>query len=104
VVWSADRATLTYRAERVVLAELRRFVGEIYAAAAETLNAQLQFAAGEAPASRPIDLGALVDDMNETAAGYSFVSERRNGLGGRREEIMQRLAGSNDAALFLRDG
>jgi hypothetical protein len=42
--------------------------------------------------------------MNETAAGYSFVSERRNGLGSRRKEMVQRLAGSDDVALFLRDG
>jgi hypothetical protein len=42
--------------------------------------------------------------MNETAVGYSFVSERRNGLGGRREEMVQRLVGSDDVALFLRNG
>jgi hypothetical protein len=91
VQWSADRTTLIYRGERIALAELRRFVEEVCAAAEETLDARLRFAASETQTSRPIDLRALVDDMNETAVGYSFVSERRNGLGQRRGEMVQRL-------------
>jgi hypothetical protein len=48
-----------------------------------------------------MDLAALADDMNETAVGYSFVSERRNGLGGRRDEMVRRLAGAPDAGRFM---
>ena len=39
VQWSADRATLIYRGERVALVELRRFVAEICTAAEEVLDA-----------------------------------------------------------------
>ncbi|KAK0263605.1 hypothetical protein LTR35_017510 [Friedmanniomyces endolithicus] len=40
--------------------------------------------------------------MNGTSPGYSFVSDSRNHLGGRRERTVKRLAASSEAASLLR--
>ncbi|KAK0972584.1 hypothetical protein LTR54_017534 [Friedmanniomyces endolithicus] len=49
-----------------------------------------------------VNVKELADDMNGTSPGYSFVSDSRNHLGGRRERTVKRLAASSEAASLLR--
>ena len=71
VLWTADRQTLIYRGERAPLAELRRFVCELVDAAEAILSTDLLFlSARSSREAGAVDLGEIVDDMTETAAGY----------------------------------
>ena len=101
VQWSGDRQTLIYQGQRLPLSDLRRFANEICTAAEELLYCDLMFLSDPAEAS-PVDLKALVDDMNETAVGYSFVSDPRNSLVGGRESMLQRLIACTKARSLVR--
>jgi hypothetical protein len=82
VQWSADRRTLIYRTHQLPVPQLRQFVEEVCDAAETLLCGELIFTLGPVAGGLALDLRGLVDDMNETAVGYSFVSDARNGLGG----------------------
>ena len=101
VQWSGDRQALIYQGQRLSLSHLRRFVDEICTAAEELLYCELMFLSSPAEA-HSFDLRALVDDMNEMAVGYSFVTDPRNRLGGGRERMLKRLTASPEAKSLLR--
>ena len=49
-----------------------------------------------------VDLRGIVDDMNETAVGYSFVSDPRNCMAEGRGKLLERLVASAQARSLLR--
>jgi superfamily II DNA helicase RecQ len=100
VQWSADQQTLIYQGQRLPLAELRRCAKELCSEAEDLLYGPLTFTVdGEiAPLVR---IESLVDDMNESAIGYSFLSDRRNRLIGGRERMLRRIVAHPLATLLL---
>ena len=100
VQWSKDRQTLIYQGQRLLLSELRRFVNELCGLAESLLYNRLLFSSDQ-DQHLHVDLKQLVDDMNETSTGYSFVSDSRNRLDGGRERMMKRLAASSEAKSFI---
>ncbi len=101
VQWSKDRQTLIYQGQRLLLTDLRRFVNELCALAESVLCNKLLFSA-DPNQHGLVSVKQLVDDMNETSTGYSFVSDPRNHLDGGRERMMKRLAASLEAGSLLR--
>lgn len=100
VQWSKDRQTLIYQGQRLQLRELRGFVSELCTVAEAELFNELMFLQ-DSQKPYHIDLGQVVDDMNETLVGYSFISDTNNGLFNGRERMLKRLAGSPKADSFL---
>ncbi len=101
VQWSKDRQTLIYQGQRLLLTDLRRFVNELCALAESVLCNKLLFSA-DPDQHGLVSVKQLVDDMNETSTGYSFVSDPRNHLDGGRERMMKRLSASPEAGSLLR--
>jgi len=100
VQWSKDRQTLIYQGQRLPLTDLRRFVNELCGFAESILRERLLFSA-DSGEHEQVDVKQLVDDLNETSAGYSFVSDLRNHLDGGRERMTKRLASSSEAESLL---
>jgi hypothetical protein len=73
VQWSGDRQALIYQGQRLLLSDLRRFVGEMCTAAEHLLYCELMFLSSPAEVCG-INLKGVVNDMNETAVGYSSIS------------------------------
>ena len=101
VQWSKDRQTLIYQGQRLLLSELRRFVNELCDLAESVLCNELLFSTDQ-DLHLQVDVKQLVDDMNDTSTGYSFVSDPRNQLNGGRERMMRRLAASSEATSLIR--
>ena len=100
VQWSKDRQTLIYQGQRLLLTDLRRFVNELCGLAEDVLRRKLLFSIDLEELDQ-LSVKQLADDMNETSAGYSFVSDPRNHLSGGRERMMKRLAASSEADSLL---
>lgn len=83
-----------------MLTDLRRFVNELCGFAEDVLRHRLLFSTDLEEVER-VNIKQLVDDMNETSVGYSFVSDPRNGLSGGRKRMMKRLATSSMADSLL---
>ena len=103
VQWSKDRQVLIYQAQRLPLHQLRQFVLELCEIAESLLYNDLMFLSGSTTAYN-IDLKELVDDMNESSVGYSFVSDPRNHLAGGRERMLERLGASGSSLLRRGEG
>lgn len=83
-----------------MLTDLRRFINELCGFAENVLRYKLLFSTGLEELEQ-INVKQLVDDMNETSTGYSFVSDPRNHLSGGRERMLKRLAASPEADSLL---
>jgi hypothetical protein len=94
VQWSADNETMYYHGKPLAIEKLRGFVSELIDSAEEVLYKELLFQADRSGV-QDMDLNSIVDDMNESQAGYSFMSERKNKLGGGRARVMARLRASS---------
>lgn len=86
-----------------MLKDLRRFVNELCRFAEDMLCYRLLLSA-DLDDLEQVNVKQLVDDMNETPAGYLFVSNPRNSLSRRRERMMKRPAASSMADSLLKVG
>lgn len=98
VQWSKNRQVLNYQARRLALYQLRQFVLDSSKSAESLLFSELMFLS-ESTAAYELNMHQLVDDMNESSVGYSFVSDPRNYLLGGRERMPNRLNASSHSLL-----
>ena len=94
VQWSEDNMTMYHRGKPLAIAKLRDFVGGLIDSAEDLMCEELLFQADHSRV-RGMDLTSLIDDMNESQAGYSFLSEKSNKLLGGRARMMARLRASS---------
>jgi len=90
VQWSSDKQTLIYLGEQLRLSQLRQFYHDLCDATTALLCKELMFLPDDT-AVRSIDLTRIVDDMNDSTVGYSFVCDGRNDLGNGRIRMLNRL-------------
>jgi superfamily II DNA helicase RecQ len=101
VQWSKDRQTIIYQGQSLALDDLRRLVQELRQEAIRILSEDLMFLSDTNEIEK-ICLDSLVDDMNDSTAGYSFVSEPANSLQNGRRKMLDRLRLSQKWALFIK--
>ena len=93
VQWSGDNQTMYYHGKPLAIEKFRDFVRGLIDSAEDLLCKDLLFQ--DDLRVRDIDLTTLIDDMNESQVGYSFISEKSNGLLGGRARMMARLRASS---------
>jgi superfamily II DNA helicase RecQ len=94
VQWSADNQTMYYHGKPLAIEKLRDFVTGLIDSAEDLLCKELLFQADNFKV-QGIDLNSMTDDMNESQEGYSFLSEKSNGLQGGQARMMARLKASS---------
>jgi hypothetical protein len=93
VQWSKDRQTIIFDGQSLALDDFRRFLAELCDEAGRILADDLLFLP-DAREMKEIRLDGLVDDVNESTVGYSFITEPANKLGDRRRRMLERLKAS----------
>lgn len=89
--WSEDGETVTHRNTVLAMPDWRALVAAELRGASDGLERDLLFSPGESPLPPVRD---LADSASEEAAGYSFISDRRNRLEDRFSWLATRLFSS----------
>lgn len=103
VQWSDDRQDLFYQGQRLALSQFRAFIEGLCHDAEEVLYRDLLFLPDASEIHR-LNLRELVDDMNDSTVGTSFVNDPRNHLDGGRERMMRRAMGSVSGRKLFKQG
>lgn len=85
------------------LAELITAVEKLFLEAEQQLG-DLMFGQGLPAELESLKFENLFDDLNNISLGYSFLSDRRNGLQGFKPYLLQHLVKSSEAAKYVLEG
>jgi hypothetical protein len=103
VQWSADRQTMIYHGQRLPLNQLRALVDQLCDEVEEVLYQDLMFLPDPSMITG-LDVGRLVDDINDSTVGKSFITNQHNNLGKGRETMLRRaMALPNERGLLMQE-